>query len=75
VGSLVPSISGLVVPGPHKDHIDLRVALRAMLEREGVRGDHIDDKPPCTKCNADRFFSYRGDGKDGGVHMAFIAMV
>ena len=69
------ALPGLVIAGPHKDHIDLRVALRAVLEREGVRGDHIDDQPPCTKCNAERFFSYRRDGKDGGVHMAFIAMV
>ena len=30
----------------------------------------IDDRPPCTRCEADRFFSYRRDGKDGGVHMA-----
>lgn len=68
-------LAGLVVPGPHKDHIDLRVALRASLERAGVRADHIDAAPPCTKCEADRFFSYRRDGKDGGMHMAFIAMV
>lgn len=68
-------LAGLVVRGPHKDHIDLRVALRASLERAGVRGEHIDAAPPCTKCEADRFFSYRRDGKDGGMHMAFIAMV
>jgi copper oxidase (laccase) domain-containing protein len=39
-----------------------------------VRADHIDDRPPCTKCEADRFFSYRRDGKDGGVHMGFIQL-
>lgn len=67
-------IPNLVVEGPVKDHLDLRVALRAMLERAGVVAEAIDDRPPCTKCEADRFFSYRRDGKDGGVHMAFIAM-
>jgi YfiH family protein len=63
----------LVVPGAHKEHIDLRVATRAVLEQAGVRPEHIDDAPPCTRCD-ERFFSYRRDGKDGGVHMAFIAM-
>ncbi|HUJ57962.1 MAG TPA: peptidoglycan editing factor PgeF [Kofleriaceae bacterium] len=67
-------LPGLVVPGPHKDHVDLRVAMRASLERAGVRGELIDASPPCTRCNPDRFFSYRRDGQDGGVHMAFIAM-
>lgn len=68
-------LPGLVVPGPHKDHIDLRVASRAILERAGVRPEHIDDRPPCTRCEGDRFFSYRRDGKEGGVHMAFIGLV
>lgn len=68
-------LPGLVVPGPNKDHIDLRVATRAFLERAGVRPEHIDDRPPCTRCEGDRFFSYRRDGKDGGVHMGFIGLV
>jgi len=66
--------AGLVVPGPAKDHIDLRVATRAVLERAGVRPEHVDAAPPCTKCEADRFFSYRRDGQAGGVHMAFITL-
>jgi len=72
--SALGDVPGLVVRGPHKDHIDLRVALRTTLERAGVRADAIDDRPPCTKCESERFFSYRRDGKDGGVHMAFIAL-
>ena len=67
-------VPGMVVAGPHKDHIDLRVAMRAQLERAGILPAHIDDRPPCTRCHGDRFFSYRRDGLDGGVHMAFIAM-
>ncbi len=65
-------VPGLVVTGPHKDHVDLRVALRASLERVGVR--EVDAEPPCTRCNPDRFFSYRRDGKDGGMHMGFIGL-
>jgi YfiH family protein len=67
-------VAGMVVAGPAKDHIDLRVALRASLELAGVAPDSIDDRPPCTKCKGDRFFSYRRDGKDGGVHMGFIGL-
>jgi YfiH family protein len=66
-------VPGLVVKGPAKDHIDLRVATRTLLERAGVV--HIDDQPPCTRCHPDRFFSYRRDGQAGGVHMGFIGLV
>lgn len=65
---------GMVVAGPRKDHIDLRVATRLILERAGVRPEHIDDRPPCTRCEPERFFSYRRDGEAGGVHMAFIGL-
>jgi YfiH family protein len=57
-----------------KDHVDLRVATRAIVERAGVLPAHVDARPPCTKCEPDRFFSYRRDGQDGGVHMAFIGL-
>lgn len=67
-------LDGLVVPGPRKDHIDLRVAARALLEGDGILPEHIDDTPPCTKCESGRFFSYRRDGREGGVHMGFIAV-
>lgn len=67
-------VPGMVVAGPRKDHIDLRVATRAVLERAGVGPDAIDDRPPCTRCEPERFFSYRRDGRAGGMHMAFIAL-
>ena len=68
-------VPNLVVAGPsHKDHIDLRVASRYVLQGAGVVAEHIDDRPPCTRCD-DRFFSYRRDGQQGGVHMAFIGLV
>ncbi|HEY4179767.1 MAG TPA: peptidoglycan editing factor PgeF [Kofleriaceae bacterium] len=66
--------AGLVVDGPTKKHIDLRVANRTVAERAGVRSEHIDSAPPCTKCHPDRFFSYRRDGREGGVHMGFIGL-
>ncbi len=68
-------LPGLIVKGPNKDHIDLRVATRAFVERAGVRPENVDDRPPCTRCEGDRFFSYRRDGREGGVHMGFIGLV
>jgi hypothetical protein len=70
----LPGVPGLVVPGPRKEHIDLRVATRALLERAGVRPEHIDAAPPCTRCDAERFFSFRRDGQEGGVHMGFVGL-
>ena len=67
-------VPGMVVPGPVKPHIDLRRAMRHALQQVGIAAEHIDDAPPCTKCNPDRFFSYRRDGLAGGVHMGFIAL-
>ncbi len=69
-----PDLEGLVVPGPVKDHIDLRVATRAQLEAIGILPENIEDAPPCTACNEQRFFSYRRDGIDGGVHMGYIGI-
>ena len=69
-----PDLHGLVVPGPVKHHIDLRVASRAQLEAVGILPENIEDAPPCTACNEDRFFSYRRDGIDGGVHMGYIGI-
>ncbi len=68
------AVPGLIVDGPHKQHIDLRVATRTQLERAGLAPEHIDDRPPCTRCEGDRFFSYRRDGREGGVHMGFIGL-
>lgn len=68
----LPDVEGLVVDGPNKQHIDLRKASRVLLERAGVAPEHIDDCPPCTRCEPERFFSYRRDGAAGGVHMGFI---
>ena len=70
----LPGAAGVVVAGPHKDHIDLRAATRVLLERAGVRAEHVDDRPSCTRCDAARCFSYRRDGLEGGVHMGFVGI-
>ncbi len=65
---------GLVVQGPNKHHIDLRVATRIQLEKAGLSPNHIDSSLPCTMCNPTRFFSYRRDGAETGTHMGFICL-
>lgn len=72
--SALGQVPGLVVDGPVKKHIDLRVATIAILGTVGVTADRIDAAPPCTKCEGERFFSYRRDGMMGGVHMGYIAL-
>lgn len=68
------ALPGLIVQGPVKEHINLRIATRAILQEVGVRAEHIDDTPPCTKCQPERFFSYRRDGRAGGCHMGYIGL-
>ncbi len=64
---------GLVVMGPQKEHVNLQLAARLCLLECGVLDERIDWTPPDTMTNEDRFFSYRRDGKDAGIHMGFIA--
>ena len=47
----------------------------ACRSRGGGKAPYWIDRPPCTRCEAERFFSYRRDGQNGGVHMAFIGLV
>lgn len=53
--------------------IDLAALVRQELSRQGV-GDHrtgwVDG---CTRCDADRFHSYRRDGRQAGRLLHFIA--
>ncbi len=55
-----------------KAYLDLRRAVRRQLERAGA-GD-IEDVPGCTKCDSERFFSFRRDGARSGRHLAVIAL-
>lgn len=67
-------LPGMMVAGPRKEHVDLRVVTRHVLEQAGVRPEHIDSAPPCTRCTPERFYSYRRDGKEGGVLMGYIGL-
>lgn len=58
-----------VVP---EGRINLWQANRALLRAAGVPAAQIGADPPCTRCDPQRFFSYRRDGAGIGQHLAFI---
>jgi copper oxidase (laccase) domain-containing protein len=51
--------------GPGKWYLDLREGVRAQLTGAGVRPDHIETTPGCTRCQPDLFFSYRRERATG----------
>ena len=55
-----------------KPHGDLEAAVRAQLDRAGVPLSQVDDVAGCTYCDAERFFSFRRDGKNAGRHLSVI---
>lgn len=55
-----------------KPHVDLAAIVRAQLASAGVPLDQIDDVPGCTRCEPERFFSFRRDGQRSGRHIAAI---
>jgi YfiH family protein len=56
----------------HKPHVDLSAIVSAKLEALGVPTARIDRVPGCTRCEPERFFSYRRDGQRSGRHLAAI---
>lgn len=49
-----------------KAFVDLRAAARAELILAGLADDHVEDVPGCTRCEPERFHSYRRDGDASG---------
>jgi polyphenol oxidase len=55
--------------------LDLPLANRIQLEREGVPPGQISDAGLCTCCRQDLFFSHRRDGEKTGRHLNFILLL
>jgi YfiH family protein len=53
-----------------KIHLDLQAAARHQLAAAGVRQVFV--VPVCTRCDAEKLWSYRREGKAAGRNMAFI---
>ena len=60
-------------PSRGRPVVDLRAAARDSLLTAGVPAGQIDADPPCTACDASRFYSFRRDGRETGQHVAFMA--
>jgi YfiH family protein len=48
-----------------RSRIDLREANRRVLLSAGLRPEHIDAQPPCTRCGGTEFHSWRRDRRSG----------
>ena len=57
-----------------KFDIDLWAVNRRILEKAGLRPEHITATDLCTKCHADVFWSHRVTGGQRGSLAGFIAM-
>ncbi len=79
VGGEVALQLSAAAPGQHvvrrdkpRPHVELAAVVRSQLATLGVAVAHLDDVPGCTRCEPERFFSFRRDGKLSGRHIAVI---
>jgi YfiH family protein len=73
VAERVVAASGpeVVIPGPTgRPHLDLPHAARLQLAAAGV--GEVNVLPRCTRCDTEKLWSYRREGKRAGRNMAFI---
>ncbi len=65
------SSPGVAIPGPNgKPHLDLQAAARLQLEAAGV--GQVFVLAHCTRCDEEKLWSYRREGKGAGRNMAII---
>lgn len=58
-------------PGPAgKPHLDLHAAVRHQLKAAGI--GEVISIPDCTRCDTERLWSYRREGKRAGRNLGFI---
>ncbi len=61
------------LPGSNgRPHLDLRAANLLQLKRAGVRDSSIGQVEECTRCDAERYHSYRRDGKGAGRMISYV---
>jgi polyphenol oxidase len=60
-------------PGPRgRPHLDLRRANARQLLRAGLGERSLHQLDECTRCRADRYHSYRREGRGGGRMISFV---
>jgi copper oxidase (laccase) domain-containing protein len=55
-----------------KPHVNLSAIVRLQLLAAGILPANIDHVAGCTMCEAERFFSFRRDGRASGRHLTAI---
>lgn len=55
-------------------NLSLSAANALLLERAGLRGEHVEVTSACTRCHEDRWFSHRAQGPRTGRFGAMIAI-
>ena len=61
-----PFVSGIVMSGPVKPHVDLPEAIRVTLIEAGLPTGYITMPPACSHCNPALYFSARRLGIKSG---------
>ena len=62
----------VIVGGHDRPHVDLCRVVQAQLADGGVGAGQVEVLEGCTRCDQERFFSYRRDGQRSGRHIAAI---
>lgn len=57
------------------DRVDLKGIARGQLVAAGLKSKNIEVTRMCTKCQTDKFFSYRGEKKQMGRNAAMLAIL
>ena len=60
---------------PGKSYVDLWTTNRLILEKAGVRPEHITVTDLCTKCHDEYFHSHRRMGNERGTQAAFLELM
>lgn len=73
-GSAGADAGGAMSRSGERYRFSLTAANAILLERAGVRTEHIETPAICTRCGASRWFSHRGQGPLTGRFGAMIAI-
>ena len=72
LAALHPEPASVVDRTRSKPHVDLAAIVHAKLLALGLRAENVERVAGCTRCDPERFFSFRRDGKQSGRHVAAI---
>jgi polyphenol oxidase len=72
LAALHPEPASVVDRTRGKPHVDLAAIVCEKLRALGLQDAQVERVPGCTRCEPERFFSFRRDGQRSGRHAAVI---